>query len=321
MSQDGRLSRGIFDAHADTLAFCIHAPEKFQQREGAQLTLPMLEESEVSYQVLAVCVDRIFKPAMAVHKTLQMIAGYWEIIGSYYPRVYPVLSRRDLAPRKGVGLILALEGAEGLGGDPMLLQVYFKLGVRMLSLTWNDRNEFADGAHESAQQSRLTGAGREVIQQANLLGVVVDVSHLNESCFWDVIFLSRAPVAASHANAASLCRHPRNLTDAQLKAVAETGGVVGVNFYPSFLGGEEVSAGRVLSHLLYMHDLIGENHVGLGSDFDGMEKTPRDLCSAKDWGELRRAVAGSGLTARQQRLILGENWLRLFREVLPENSD
>mgnify|MGYP005852494491 CR=1 FL=1 len=308
----------IVDAHADTLAFCIHKPENFLAREGAHLTLPAMEEAGIKIQVLAVCASPVAKPASAMKKTLQMISAFWDIIDTYQPRVFPVLSKKDLCRDEGIGLLLALEGAEGLNGDPQLLKVFVRLGVRMLSLTWNRRNLFADGIGTKKKNGFLTQAGRDLVTIANKLGVIVDVSHLHEDCFWEILTFCRAPIIASHTGAKKIKEHPRNLTDKQLQSIANAGGVIGINYYPPFVGDGNVTTRNILDHIKYIVDLVGADHVGLGSDFDGIEDTPLDLKSIKQFPNLVEKIYNN-FTGEDSAKILGKNWLRLFMEVLPDS--
>ncbi len=139
---------------------------------------------------------------------------------------------------------MTVEGGEPLEGEIRILRVLYRLGVRGLGLTWNNRNELADGVGEDRTGGGLTSLGRQVVQEMNRLGMFVDVSHLSEPGFWNVMELCTAPVIASHSNCSAVWNHPRNLTDRQIKAIAEHGGVIGVNLVPDFVG--HPSAGRTL---------------------------------------------------------------------------
>ncbi|BAD86229.1 microsomal dipeptidase homolog [Thermococcus kodakarensis KOD1] len=165
-----------------------------------------------------------------------------------------------------VALWLGLEGGEPIGESIELLEVFYRLGLRVLTLTWSLRNAIGDGVFERTNGG-LTRFGVEVVGKAEELGIVVDLSHINEAGFWDTLDVTSFPVIASHSNARALCDSPRNLTDEQLKAIAERDGVVGAVAIPSFVDREKPTIEKYVEHIEYMADLIGYEHVGLGFDF------------------------------------------------------
>ncbi|AMQ18594.1 dipeptidase [Thermococcus peptonophilus] len=165
-----------------------------------------------------------------------------------------------------VALWFGLEGGEPIGESIELLEVFYRLGLRVLTLTWSLRNAIGDGVFERTNGG-LTRFGVEVVGKAEELGVVVDLSHINEAGFWDTLDVTSFPVIASHSNARALCDSPRNLTDEQLKAIAERDGVVGAVAIPSFVDREKPTIEKYVEHIAYMVDLIGHEHVGLGFDF------------------------------------------------------
>ena len=186
-----------------------------------------------------------------------------------------------------IAAFLSIEGGEALAGSLGVLRMLYKVGVRSLTLTWNGRNELGDGVGASGKG--LTAFGRAVVREMNDLGMLVDVSHLSERGFWDAMKVSTQPLIASHANCRALCDHPRNLTDAQIRAVAGQGGVIGVTFVPDFLGGETPSVDNVLDHIDHMIAVGGEDCVGLGSDFDGTKELPAGLADCTGLPLLTRA--------------------------------
>jgi len=165
-----------------------------------------------------------------------------------------------------VALWLGLEGGEPIGESLELLEVFHRLGLRVLTLTWSLRNAIGDGVFERTNGG-LTNFGVEVVGKAEELGIVIDLSHINEAGFWDALDVTSFPVIASHSNARKLCDHPRNLTDEQLKAIAERDGVVGAVAIPGFVDKEKPTLEKYVEHITYMADLIGYKHVGLGFDF------------------------------------------------------
>jgi membrane dipeptidase len=226
-----------------------------------------------------------------------------------------VTSAAEIRQLHGTGrlaVVLAVENGSALEGDPAYVDVLFRRGVRMMGLTWNNSNGLADGALESTHGG-LTPVGRAVLQRMQDVGMVVDVSHLSEKSFWDVLAATHGPIVATHSNAAGLTSHRRNLTDDQLRALAERGGVVGVNFVPAFLGG--ASLAQVLEHMTYLVSLMGTDGVALGSDFDGFTGRVNGLEDVSWLPALTAALLGRGYEPETIRKILGENALRVFGEV------
>jgi membrane dipeptidase len=165
-----------------------------------------------------------------------------------------------------VALWLGLEGGEPIGESIHLLEVFYRLGLRLLTLTWSLRNAIGDGVFERTGGG-LTNFGLDVVGKAEELGIVIDLSHINEAGFWDALDATAFPVVASHSNARRLCDHSRNLTDEQIKAIAERDGVIGAVAIPSFVHREHATLERYVEHIAYMVDLAGYRHVGLGFDF------------------------------------------------------
>ena len=184
------------------------------------------------------------------------------------PELRIIRTREDLDQTlagQAVGIVLHFEGCRPLCGQVELARRFHELGVRSAQLTWNVRNELADGVAEH-EPGGLTEAGRKVVAELEQLGILVDVSHLAEQGFWDVIEVVRRPVVASHANSAAVWPHPRNLTDAQVTAVAESGGYVGICFFPAFIG-PEPTLPRLLDHVDHFAELVGCDHIAVGPDY------------------------------------------------------
>src|SRR5699024_2172603 len=161
----------------------------------------------------------------------------------------------------------------------------------------------------------LTELGADVIREMNALGIIVDVSHMARDTFWDVIEVSEAPIIASHSGVNALKDHPRNLTDEQLVALKENGGVISIVYYPAFLTDNETGhVDDIIDHIDYAVDLIGIDHVGLGSDYDGAPM-PEDLRNASDFPKIIEELAFRGYTKQEIEQIIGGNILRLFEET------
>jgi membrane dipeptidase len=236
-----------------------------------------------------------------------------------------------------VGLVLHFEGCRPLLGQVELAHAFYRLGLRSAQLTWNYPNEVADGIG-AAKPGGLTAEGREIVAELDRLGFLFDVSHLAEQGFWELIDLVRSPVVASHANAAAIWPHPRNLSDEQIKAIAAGGGYVGVCFFPAFIG-PEPTLERLLDHVDHLAELVGVDHIAVGPDYVdfALDLMTADLSTGDapvDYGPsfefpegLQRVetlpvfTAGlleAGYSEAQTAKILGGNVLRVLRDVLPQ---
>jgi len=213
--------------------------------------------------------------------------------------------------------LLSLEGADALNGHLSVLHALFQMGVRLIGLTWNGANCVADGVGE-LRGGGLTAFGRETVAQMQELGMLVDVSHLAARGVWDVIEVTRKPVIASHSNALAVHRHRRNLTDDQIRAIAQTGGVVGATFVPAFVGdGTELGSEDVIRHIDHLIQVGGLEGVALGSDFDGIDHTLTDLRNGSDYPAFfEKLEARYGMEGLQR--LIGGNLARVLSETLPE---
>ncbi|MFL5926286.1 MAG: dipeptidase [Gaiellaceae bacterium] len=223
-----------------------------------------------------------------------------------------------------VTAIVHLEGAEPLAPDLSDLDRWYDRGLRSVGLVWSRPNAFAEGVPFRFPASPdtgpgLTGAGRDLVRACNRLGILVDLSHLNETGFWDVQRLSQAPLVATHSNAHALCPASRNLTDLQLEAIRDSGGVVGVNFAVTFLredGHNEPTTPitEIVRHVDYLAERMGIDHVAFGSDFDGA-LIPAELGGAAGLPKLVAALRDVGYDDDAVAKITHGNWLRVLRET------
>ena len=185
--------------------------------------------------------------------------------------------------------LLAIEEGGAIDGSLEALRCLYELGVRAMTLTWSNRNDIADGINEEATGSGLTLFGKQVVAEMNRLGMLIDVSHISTTGFWSVIETSTKPIIATHSNAKSLCAHPRNLNDEQIKALAQNGGLAGITFAGQFLEEDWHNAciESVYKHIDYMLNLIGnDDHIGFGSDFDGISHPPYNIQGVQDYKPL-----------------------------------
>lgn len=219
-----------------------------------------------------------------------------------------------------IALLLTIEGGMALGGRLRVLEIFYRLGVRSLGLTHRYRNALADGNQEARTDSGLTGLGVAVIEEMNRLGMIVDISHLSGKAVDEVLSRSSSPIVASHSNARVFHDHIRNLPDSQLRGVATTGGVVGVNFVTEYLGKEEVGLELVLDQIDYLVKLLGVDHVGLGPDFidylPDAPSYPLGVDNISAMGAVLDGLAQRGYGARDVAKIAGGNALRVCQLVL-----
>ncbi len=223
-----------------------------------------------------------------------------------------------------VTAIVHMEGAEPIAPDLSNLERWHERGLRSIGLVWSRPNDFAEGVPFGFPASPDTGggltpAGRELVRACNRLGILVDVSHLNEAGFWDVAGLSDAPLVATHSNAHALCAASRNLLDGQLDAIGGSGGVVGVNFAITFLREDgllvhETPIAEIVRHVDYLVERMGIDHVAFGSDFDGAA-VPDELGGVSGLPKLVDALRAGGYDDEAVAKITHENWLRVLRET------
>lgn len=311
----------VIDGHCDSIIHFVKGERTLQDpSEGGHWDIPRAGRAGVALQFLAAYIETEYKPSMATSRGLQLIEGARRFIADHPDEVFFILGQQDLTripdPER-IGILLSVEGGEILGQNLFMLDIIYQLGVRALGLTWNQRNALADGVGEAETQSRLTNFGREVVMRMNDLGMIIDVSHLNEAGFWHVLELSKDPIVASHSCAKALCNHPRNLTDQQLRALAQHKGVVGVNFYPVFLKETgPVTRKDVVRHICHIAEVAGVETVGLGSDFDGIAEVPEGLEHVGDYANLIDDLTKVGFSTKEVEMISGRNFMRLLLNVL-----
>jgi membrane dipeptidase len=331
----------VFDGHNDALSRLWEsdgdAPAGFLEGDGAgQLDLPRAERSGFGGGCFAVFTcgpsddqyanDAYYAPVdpvRALREALAQAALLLRLERESRGRLRVVRSVAEL-DGDGVGAVLHLEGAEPIGPGLEELDVLHAAGLRSLGLTWSRPNAFATGVPfgfpgSPDQGPGLTDAGRALVKACNELRIVVDLAHLNERGFWDVAELSDAPLVASHSNAHALCPSPRNLTDDQLRAVGESGGVVGINFCVAFAREDgaddpDTPLSAIAAHAAHVAEVAGPDAVALGSDFDGATM-PHELDKAAKLPALFEALTAFGFDELElERIALG-NWRRVLRET------
>jgi membrane dipeptidase len=263
----------------------------------------------------------------ALNAIMSMMATAFRMEAISHGSFRVVKSHRQLtsAMEKGVlAAILHMEGVEALKKDLDTLGVLYEAGLRSLGPVWSRSNAFGHGVPFNFPDSPdigpgLTAAGKELVRLCNQLGILLDLSHMNEKGFWDVAGLSQVPLVATHSGAHALCPSPRNLTDDQLKAVGDSGGVVGVNFARAFLrkdglGDRKTSLTEIARHVEYIAERIGVDHVAFGSDFDGTD-VPQDLADVSGLQRLLKVLKERGTRGKALRKIAHGNWLRVLKKT------
>ncbi|HEY8496697.1 MAG TPA: dipeptidase [Limnochordales bacterium] len=311
----------VVDAHCDTVLRLVNGGSLDDPEPAGHVDLPRLVAGGVDLQIFALWVDARQRRGGFTVRCLELLEAVEREVAAHPDRLQLILTRRDLEAARAagkIGVLLSIEGGEALEGSLAALRAFYRLGVRALGLTWNGRNELADGCGDADSGGGLTAFGRRVVQEMNRLGMVVDVSHLSERGFWDVLEISQHPIIASHSNARAVCDHRRNLYDAQIRALAERGGVMGMNFCPEFLRSDgPATLDDVVRHIDHIVNLVGPDHVGLGSDFDGIDSTPIGLEDVSRLPALTEALLARGYDEASVAKILGGNFLRVFQSVLP----
>lgn len=318
---DIHFSSAVVDAHCDTLTALKREGRRLGEKsETGHLDLPRLLMGGVNLQFFAAFIGTEYRDN-PLARALEIFDLFHQEMAAYSELVEPVYTYSDvgrIVNKRKIAALLTVEGGQALAGRIEVLRIFFRLGVRCLTLTWNGRNELGDGVNETGTGGGLTGFGCAVVREMNRLGMLVDVSHLSEKGFWDVIRESEKPVIASHSNCRSLCDHPRNLRDDQVKALAAGGGVVGLCFYPDFVDKKDPSLDQLLNHAEHLASLVGVDHIGIGSDFDGMDTAIPGLADVTRLPLFTRGLLDRGFSPADVQKVLGGNFLRVIGQVLPE---
>lgn len=286
--------------------------------------------------VSSLFIDDMFLPEMALRMGLAEIAALMEDIETCGGEVVLVKTKEQLnkaIEENKIAILISFEGLDPIGTDIKLLKIFYELGVRLAGLVWSRRNYVADGCHfrpvEEGQKGGLTKFGVQVVKKLQELNMVIDVSHLNDEGFWDVIKFTQGPFIASHSCVRNIHGSMRNLTDEQIKAIAERNGVIGINAYKNIAG---VKAGedpikKLCDHIQYIVNLVGARHVGFGFDlcnsyYDSelkykCEPSYNDsLSSHAEALLITEELLRRGMSEDEVKLIIGGNFLRVFNEIL-----
>ncbi|MFY9744572.1 MAG: dipeptidase [Candidatus Sulfotelmatobacter sp.] len=364
----------VIDTHADT-------PQRFldegfdmgstDPNDAGHMSLDKARRGNLGAEFFSIWVDPEPNQGHFAQHTMDLIDSVYEQAAHHPDRMMMAFSVADIerAHREHkLAALMGIEGGHSIENDMHLLRDYYRLGVRYMTLTWSNTNEWADSSGDIndpkiQHHNGLTDFGKQVVLEMNRLGMMVDISHVSDKTFWDAIAVSKAPVIASHSSARALVDAPRNMTDDMLRAVAKNGGVVDVNFFSGFddenfrkaanaqsadqnaaiqkyidslrAQGKPVNYIEVdrmerewtakiprppfsvlIDHIDHIAKVAGIDHVGLGSDFDGVSgATPQGMDSAADLPRITQGLLDRGYSAEDIKKILGGNVLRVFRQV------
>ncbi len=308
----------IIDGHTDVLWALVRQNRKFsEESEIGHVDLPRLRKGKVLAAFFAVF------PAWSDFDIYRGVDQWFSLIEHKDNQLKQVRSVEDLEKCKKenkVGAVLHFEGSGGIDSEFLTLKNYYRLGLRSIGLSWSNLNRFATGVTfnmltgDSYNQDRgLTEVGKEFVKELNNLGVIIDVSHLNEKSFWNVVEQTN-----EHSNAYSICNHPRNLKDDQIQAIAETNGTIGINFCTSFLSSEkkkdQIQLEDIRKHIDYIVELVGINNISFGSDYDGAT-VPDIIKDVSFYPVLIEHLEKNGYNDKEIEKVKSENLIRVMKEV------
>ena len=347
------------DSHIDTAQrILIDRADITQRSPVGHVDIPRLKEGGVNTPFFALWVPTYYKGAEAIRRTLDLRDAMQRLFDTHPEQIALALNAADVLriTRSGrIAAILTIEGGHQIDNDLAVLRMYYRLGIRSMTLTHFRNTEWADSSTDKPAHNGLTEFGKEVVREMNRLGMIVDVSHVSDKTFFDTLAVSTKPVLATHSSCRSLSDVPRNMTDEMLQALATNGGVVGITFGEGFLNpkdaeqlkadiskvsAEPVLTGKALddyaaeemhrdmkpvptaatiddavAHIDHAVKVAGIDHVGIGSDFDGISSPPQGLEDISKMGALKAALRTQGYSDADIAKIFGGNTLRVLREV------
>ena len=344
---DGRARRLHFsslvlDTHIDT-PLLMKDPEWVfgQEHESGHVDLPRLKRGGLDAGFFSIYMPGTVTGPKAVSDALKSIASVHRLLELYGDDMELCTSASEVRRAQRLGkfaLLMGMEGGHMIYNSLPILRMYARLGIRYLTLTHNVNTDWADSVADSRVHGGLNDLGRNVVRELNRLGVLVDVSHVSDETFRDVLEISEAPVIASHSSCRDLSNHPRNMSDQMIRDLAKQGGVIQITFVDQFLDVEHHAAReasirkaasdgeaetdrepippvnweRIVDHIDHAVRVAGVEHVGLGSDFDGADM-PRGMEDVSFLPRITGELLKRGYDEVQIRLILGENTMRVLQ--------
>ncbi len=350
------------DSHIDTIQHVIADGVDLAKRlPNGHVDLPRLREGGMKAPFFALWVPVYYKGAEAVRRTLDLRDAMQGVLDAHPDQIELATGAGDIeriVKAKKIAAFLALEGGHQIDDDLAVLRMYYRMGIRAMTLTHFKNNNWADSSTDKPEHNGLTPFGKEVVREMNRLGMLVDVSHVSDKTFYDALAVSTKPVIVSHSSSRAISDIPRNVTDDMLRALAKNGGVIGINFGEGFISQKDVAAlraaitsnsaappdlaGKILDnyanqeerkdlaamhtglatlseaadHVDHIAKVAGIDHVGIGSDFDGITAPPRGLEDISKMPALVAELLKRGYSEPDIKKILGGNYLRVIREVV-----
>lgn len=310
----------IIDFHCDTIYEIYHSARAIElYKNDLKVDIEKLKKSDVMAQVFALFIDQEKiknQNQSPIEYAYAMKETYKNQINKYNSDIIFANNYNDIIDNRNsnkISALLSVEGGEVLEGNINNLYKIYNWNVRILTLTWNYNNELGF-SHNNA--GGLTNFGKDVVQYMNELGILIDVSHLSDDGFWDVISISNQPIIASHSNSRTLCDHSRNLTDEMIKAIANQGGVIGINLYGKFLNKNGYSTiDSIVQHIQHIYQVGGIESIALGGDFDGFTGQ-LEVYNAGEWARLIDRLKKKNIRNGHIEKITYQNALRIIKDVL-----
>jgi membrane dipeptidase len=307
----------LIDGHCDVLWKMLHDEHlSFDDAEQLHVTETRLKATQHCIQNFA-----IFDMPPSSYRSVQRAIMRFREDVLTRPGFTHILSKRHLETvwnSGDVGALLSLESVDGLEGEPTRIDELFRLGVRIMSLTWNDANWAATGCLAATDEG-IHAKGYVLLERCAELGMIIDVSHASDRTFWQLLETVEKPLIATHSNCRTILPHPRNLTDEQIKAIIARDGMIGLNFVPMFLAPNNANVSDFLRHLDHVLSLGGEHHIGFGSDFDGIDKPMHGMEHAGMYQDLYETLSKHYTYSFLERFFW-QNWLHFLSQNLPSDS-
>ena len=313
------------DSHCDTPMFFSegYTADMFSKRTDKVLVdLPKMREGFLDASIMVAYLKQgerdVESLLAATAKANRILTQIEEMVAANCTAVDIAYTPSDIARLKHVGkkaIMLGIENGYAIGKDLSLLEHFAKRGIVYMTLCHNGDNDICDSAKGNAEHGGLSPFGEQVVLEMNRLGIMVDLSHAAESSFYDALEVSKKPIVCSHSSARALCDHPRNLTDEQMKALAQKGGVAQVTMYNGFLRSDgKATILDAVEHLNHMVNIMGIEHVGIGTDFDGDGGIP-GMANASEVINFTRRLLQERYSEEQIQMIWGGNFLRVMEQI------
>ncbi|HET6342977.1 MAG TPA: dipeptidase [Gemmatimonadota bacterium] len=311
----------LLDGHMDTpLRIVDEGVDLGARLEDGHADLVRLREGGVDAVFMAAWIDPAIPEGNRLERAERLLRAIRGVAVAHPDRALFATGAaevRQAAATGRIGLLTGVENAEALDGDPENAARLHALGARYLTLTWMNSNVFADAAGGERLHGGLSDLGRRLVDRLNELGVLIDLSHASTETFDDVLDRSAGPPIVSHSATEAMGAHPRNLSDGQLRALAERDGVMGVNFFPRYLAPKTGACDwtAIVDHLERAIQVAGPAHVALGSDLDGIPRLPDGFAGAQDFLRIAAGLEQRGVTGDDLAAVLGGNWMRMLERT------